>query len=211
MGRLIVMGASAGGLDALKVVLGQLPPDLPAPVLLVQHIGAYSFQLPTILSRCCAIPVRYAGQNEVLAAPVVLVAPPGLHMTVAPGPGPGPAQGYGRVRLLQGPRINYAIPAIDPLLASAAQAYGPAVVGVVLTGYLHDGAAGLQAIKACGGVAIVQDPAEAVAPDMPVSAIEAGQVDHVLPLMAIGRELAVLALDAGGGIGQVGAGLARMG
>lgn len=209
MGRLIVMGASAGGLDALKVVLGQLPPDLPAPVLLVQHIGTYSFQLPTILSRCCAIPVRYAGQNEVLAAPVVLVAPPGLHMTVAPPPGAG--QAYGRVRLLQGPRINYALPAIDPLFASAAQAYGPAVVGVVLTGYLYDGAAGLQAIKARGGMAIVQDPAEAIAPDMPVSAIEAGHVDHVLPLMAIGRELVALALEASGGGGPVGAGLARMG
>lgn len=185
--RLVVIGASAGGLDALKRVLSALPPGFPAVVLVVMHIGARESKLPSLLRKHCALQVRHARDGELLAQPMVLVAPPDRHLIVLRD---GPV---GRLRLTSGPMENYTRPAIDPLFRSAAAAFREGVTGVVLTGYLDDGTAGLQAVKACGGTTIVQDPAGAYAPGMPASVLEHVAVDYCLKLDDIGPELARLA------------------
>ncbi|KQV86226.1 hypothetical protein ASD15_29565 [Massilia sp. Root351] len=185
--KVIVIGASAGGLDALKRVLGKLPADFPAPVLVVMHIGARESILPALLRKVCALQVRHARDGELLAQPMILVAPPDRHMMVARD---GP---IGCVRLTYGAMENYTRPAIDPLFRSAAAAYGAGATGVILTGYLDDGTAGLQAIKACGGTAVVQDPSDAFAESMPSSALERVAVDYVLKLDDIGDMLLTLA------------------
>jgi len=185
--KVVVIGASAGGLDALKRVLGKLPADFPAPVLVVMHIGARESILPALLRKVCALQVRHARDGEHLAQPMILVAPPDRHLMVERD---GP---LGCVRLTSGAMENYTRPAIDPLFRSAAAAYGPGATGVILTGYLDDGTAGLQAVKACGGIAVVQDPADAFADGMPASALEQVAVDYVLKLDDIGDTLQALA------------------
>lgn len=187
MQTIIVIGTSAGGMDALKSVLAALPPDLPAAVCLVMHIGANKSVLPEILSRAGPLPVRHARDGEPLRPGVVLVAPPDRHLLLS-NSGDLP-----HTVLSHGPKENYTRPAIDPLFRSAAAAFGARVVGVILTGYLDDGTVGLQAIKACGGTAIVQEPSDAFAPDMPASARDHVAVDLLLPLCRIGAELATLA------------------
>jgi two-component system chemotaxis response regulator CheB len=186
MQKLIVIGASAGGVSALTSVTAALPADLSATVLIVMHIGARRSLLPEILQKLCPLPVRHAEDGVVLADGEVLIAPPDHHLTVEKH------EGKVRARLWHGPKENYTRPAIDPLFRSAA-AFDGHVIGVVLTGYLDDGTAGLQAIKACGGYAIVQDPADAQVPDMPQSARAYVAVDHVLPLSQIAPLLASLA------------------
>lgn len=185
--KVVVMGASAGGVEALKRVLGALPLDFPAVVLVVMHIGARESVLPSLLRKHCALPVRHARDGELLAQPMILIAPPDRHLIVVRN---GPV---GRLHLSSGPMENYTRPAVDPLFRSAAAAFGPRVTGVVLTGYLDDGTAGLLAVKSCGGTAIVQDPAEAFAPSMPASAMEHVAVDFNLKLEDIGPELVKLA------------------
>lgn len=185
--KVVVMGASAGGVEALKRVLGALPLDFLAPVLVVMHIGARESVLPSLLRKHCALPVRHARDGELLAQPMILIAPPDRHLIVVRD---GPV---GRLQLTAGPMENYTRPAVDPLFRSAAAAFRRGVTAVVLTGYLDDGTAGLQAVKACGGTAIVQDPAEAFAPGMPASAMEHVAVDFKLKLDDIGPELARLA------------------
>jgi two-component system chemotaxis response regulator CheB len=185
--RVVVIGASAGGLEALKRVLSALPADFPAAVLVVMHIGARESELPALLRKHCPLPVRHARDGEALVRPAVLVAPPDRHLIVQRD---GAA---GRLQLSAGPMENYTRPAIDPLFRSAAAGFRRGVTGVVLTGYLDDGTAGLQAVKACGGTAIVQDPAEAFAPGMPASALASVAVDYILKLDDIGPELARLA------------------
>ncbi|CAN7394997.1 chemotaxis protein CheB [Pseudoduganella sp. LjRoot289] len=187
MDKLVVIGTSAGGVEALKRVLSALPADFPAAVLVVMHIGARESALPSLLRKYCALQVRHARDGELLAQPVVLVAPPDRHLIVVRD---GPV---GRLHLTAGPMENYTRPAVDPLFRSAAAAFRRGVTGVILTGYLDDGTAGLQAVKACGGTAIVQDPAEAFAPGMPASALENVAVDYNLKLDDIGPELARLA------------------
>ena len=181
--KVVVIGASAGGVEALKRLLSALPADFPAAVLVVMHIGARESMLPSLLRKHCALPVRHARDREVLAQPIVLVAPPDRHLIVVRD---GPA---GRVRLTSGAMENYTRPAVDPLFRSAAEAFRRGVIGVILTGFLDDGTAGLQAVKACGGTAIVQDPCEAFAPSMPASALENVAVDFNLKLDEIGPEL----------------------
>lgn len=183
MNGVVVMGASAGGVAALTGILAGLPGDFPAPILIVMHVGDHPSVLPTLLARSCALPVRHAGDGEPLGPGVVLVAPPGRHLLVERD---GDAL---RAVLTSGPRENHARPAIDPLFRSAAVACAGAAAGVILTGYLDDGVAGLAAIKACGGTAIVQDPAGATAPDMPRHAIEQVAVDRCLPLADIAGAL----------------------
>jgi two-component system chemotaxis response regulator CheB len=185
--KVVVMGTSAGGLDALKRVLGKLPADFPAVVLVVMHIGARESVLPALLRKVCALQVRHARDGELLAQPMILVAPPDRHLMVERD---GP---IGCVRLTSGAMENYTRPAIDPLFRSAAAAYGAGATGVILTGYLDDGTAGLQAIKACGGTAVVQDPADAFADSMPSSALEQVAVDYVVRLDDIGDMLLTLA------------------
>ena len=177
------MGASAGGVAALTGILAGLPGDFPAPILIVMHIGDHPSVLPTLLARRCALPVRHAADGESLGPGMVLVAPPGRHLLVGRD---GEAL---RAMLTRGPRENHSRPAIDPLFRSAAVACAGAAAGVILTGYLDDGVAGLAAIKECGGTAIVQDPADAMAPDMPRHAIDQVAVDRCLPLDGIAGAL----------------------
>lgn len=165
--NIIVIGASAGGIPALSLLISGLPANLNAAVFVVLHVGTSS-HLPEILSRVSRLPVAHAVDGEPIRPGTVYVAPPDVHLILDGG----------CVRLVRGPKENFTRPAIDPLFRSAALAFGPRVVGVVLTGLLRDGTAGLLAIKDRGGIAIVQDPREELAPSMPESAIARVAVDH---------------------------------
>ncbi|WP_051391141.1 chemotaxis protein CheB [Paraburkholderia mimosarum] len=185
-GRIIVIGASYGGIEALSLLVGQLPPTFPAPVFIVQHLGAGSLGvLPRILSRAGSLPVAHPRHCEPIRPGRIYVAPPDHHMLVR--------KGY--VALSLGPRENRFRPAVDPLFRSAALAYGPAVVGVILTGHLDDGTAGLMAIKDQRGTAVVQEPREATAPSMHASALANVTVDHRCSVAEMGALLVMLAND----------------
>ncbi|PHV32527.1 chemotaxis protein CheB [Janthinobacterium sp. BJB312] len=187
METLIVMGASVGGVSALSTIFAALPANFPAAILAVMHVGARNSVLHEILGKTSALPVRFAEEREPVRAGRILLAPPDRHMLVAN------LAGQATVELTRGPKENHTRPAIDPLFRSAAAAFGPKVVGVILSGYLDDGTAGLQAIKACGGRALVQEPQDAVAPSMPQSAIDYAEVDWRLPAAEIGPALLALA------------------
>jgi two-component system chemotaxis response regulator CheB len=187
MDRLVVLGASAGAVDALHTIFTALPPDFPAAMLVVRHIGPRNCGLPAVLARSSRLPVRHATDGETVVRPAILVAPPDHHLMVRTR---APLQ----VALTHGPTENYTRPAIDPLFRSAAEIFGPLVTGVLLTGYLDDGSVGLKAIKACGGTTVVQDPHDAYAPDMPANALHNVAIDYALPLDGIGPLLARLAM-----------------
>src|SRR5918995_987625 len=173
---IIVMGASAGGLSAFNRIIKQLPEDSNATVFIVWHVSPYSTSiLPEILNRAGKLKSKHPKDGEPIELGKIYIAPPDHHLLLEPG----------RIRLTKGPRENRFRPAIDPLFRSAAQVYGPAAIGVILTGNLDDGTAGLWAIKQLGGTAIVQDPAEAMFPAMPTSALAHVRVDHTVPLAAI--------------------------
>ena len=173
MPKIVVIGGSAGSIDALKHILGALPRDFPAPILIVVHIGARESLLPSLLERSSSLPVQHAHQGGLILAGQVLVAPPDLHLTVARDG----ERSY--AHLSRAAKENHSRPAIDPLFRSAAVAYGADAIGVVLSGFLDDGTVGLQAIKARGGLAVVQDPRDAEASDMPASALEHTAADFV--------------------------------
>jgi two-component system chemotaxis response regulator CheB len=174
--RLVVIGASAGGIEALRVIAAGLPRDFPAAICVVVHTGADSpAMLDSILSRHGTLPAVSAKSMMRLEEGRIYVAPPDHHLLVEPG----------TLRVTKGPKENRFRPAIDPLFGSAAQAYGPAAVGVVLTGNLDDGTAGLGAIKRLGGIAIVQDPADAMYPSMPRNAAKYVDVDYSVALSDI--------------------------
>jgi two-component system chemotaxis response regulator CheB len=173
---IVAMGASAGGLAAFRTVLGDLPADLPAAVFVVLHVRQRTGLLAQVLRRFSALPVHEALDGEPIRAGHVYVAKPDHHLLL----------GALGVRVLRGPKQNRSRPAIDPLFRSAAAAFGPRVIGVILTGNLHDGTSGLQAVKHRGGIALVQEPEEAAFPGMPRSAVDHVDVDQRLPLAAIG-------------------------
>lgn len=187
MSKIVVIGGSAGALDSLKLIFSMLPHDFPAAILIVTHIGSHRSMLPEILGRHAAMPVRHAIDGEPIIPGRVLVAPPDEHLVVV--------RNGERVytRLVHGPKENNSRPAIDPLFRSAATASGPNAIAVVLSGYLDDGTVGSQAVKACGGVVVVQNPAEAEASDMPSSALKYVDVDRVLGVGEIGPALLELA------------------
>lgn len=187
MHKLILIGASAGGLRALTRITSILPATLDATILIVMHIGARRSLLPELLQKSCALPVKHAYHNQPLVAGQVLIAPPDRHLTVTHIDGCPVAQ------LWHGPKENFTRPAIDPLFRSAAAAFDRYVIAVILTGYLDDGTAGLHAVKACGGYAIVQDPQDAEVPDMPANAINQVAVDQILRVDEIGPALMALA------------------
>jgi two-component system, chemotaxis family, protein-glutamate methylesterase/glutaminase len=171
----IVIGASAGGVAALLELAAALPHDLHAVVGMVLHVGSRDSILPELLAARGRMRAIHPQDGQVLSEGTIYVAPPDQHMLFEAD----------RVRLSRGARENHARPAIDPLFRSAALSWRERAVGVVLTGDLDDGTAGLAAIKQCGGTAIVQDPATAVQPSMPASALQNVAVDHCLPLAEI--------------------------
>ena len=171
--QIVVIGTSAGGIEALRTLVAALPADFGSPVCIVMHMAPQSpGVLHEILARSAKLPVSCASNLERLQPGHIYVSPPNVHLLVEPG----------TVRLSKGPRENRFRPAVDPLFRSAAQVYGPGAIGVILTGNLDDGTAGLDAIKRLGGKAVVQDPADAMFPSMPLSAIQHVAVDHVVPL-----------------------------
>lgn len=171
--HIVTIGASAGGIDALRTVMAGLPADFPAAVFVVLHLGPESpGVLPQLLDRAGPLPVVHARDHARFSPGHVYVAPPDRHLVLEPGV----------MRVTGGPRENRFRPAIDPLFRSAAQVYGPRVIGVILTGNLDDGTAGLWAVKQMGGIAVVQDPEDALFPSMPASAIDHVPVDHIVPL-----------------------------
>jgi two-component system chemotaxis response regulator CheB len=183
---IVVIGASAGGVEALSEIAAALPADLAAAVFCVLHLPATGVSaLPLILSRAGPLPAEHPWDGEPILPGRIYVAPPDLHMMVEGG----------TIRLVRGPRENRHRPAVDPLFRRAALHYGERAIGVVLTGSLDDGTAGLLEIKRQGGFAIVQDPDDALFRGMPESACRTVQVDRCLPLLAIGP--AIVQLVAG--------------
>ena len=173
---IIVVGASAGGIETLRTVARGLPADLPAAVFVVVHVapGAISL-LPQILGHAGPLPAGAAVDGAAIEPGRIYVAIPGSHLLVD----------HGRMRVVRGPRENRMRPSVDVLFRSAACAYGPRTVGVVLSGSLNDGAAGTRAIKQRGGLVVVQDPEDAAFQDMPRAALEAGPVDHCVPVASM--------------------------
>ena len=181
---IIVIGASAGGVDALPRLIASLPVKLPASVFVVLHIPAQGPDLlPSIIRRTALLSVSHVVDGESVRKGHVYVAPPDHHLQIDGA----------RIRLSRGPRENFHRPSIDALFRSAAESYGPRVVGVVLTGNLDDGTAGLHAVKSAGGLAIVQDPKDALVPAMPQSALRNVKVNHCVPLPEIAPLLVQLA------------------
>ena len=173
---IVVVGASAGGVQALAEFASHLSADLPAAIFIVLHMPAYGRSvLPDILNRRGPLPAVHPENGEAIQTGRIYVARPDYHLLVRAG----------RILLTRGPAENNHRPAVDALFRSAARAYGPRVTGIVLSGTLDDGTAGLQAIKTRGGAALVQDPDEAMFAGMPRSALENVAVDAVLPVAAL--------------------------
>jgi len=171
---IIVVGTSAGGVDALAQLARGLPPGFPASVFVVCHVSPEGRSiLPDILSRAGPLLASHAVNGERFVPGHIYVAPPDHHLLLT---------AHGRTRLTRDARENHHRPAVDPLFRSAAKHYGPRVIGVILTGGLSDGAAGLIAVRAAGGFAVVQDPADAVVASMPQSATELAGADRVVPV-----------------------------
>lgn len=190
----ICIGGSAGATGPLRTILRDLPSDLQASVFVVLHIPSRSLGILTsAASAVSQLPVRAAVDGMSIEPGTVYIAVPDRHLIIA----------HGQLRLGRGPRENMARPAIDPLFRSAAAAFGPRVIGVVLSGLLNDGASGLEAIKRCGGLAIVQDPDDAVAAEMPRSALKATEVDYAIESVRIGDVLSDLVTQPAGPGGPV--------
>lgn len=170
--NIIVIGASAGGFEALKKIVAGLPPDFAASVFVVWHMAAdIRGVLPQVLNRAETVPAAHAVDNEMIAPNRIYVAPPDHHLLVE----------RDRVRVARGPKENRFRPAVDPLFRSAAYAYGARVIGVVLSGALDDGTAGLWMIKQRGGLAVVQAPWDAEVPSMPENAMREVEIDYSVP------------------------------
>ena len=177
---IIVIGASAGGIQALTTLVAGLPRDFPASLLVVVHIPPYAIsRLPEILSRSGPLPAAHARHGEAIEPGRIYIAPPDRHLLVRSG----------WIELSRGPRENHCRPAIDPLFRTAARVYGARVIGIILSGALYDGSMGLLAIKTRGGMAIVQDPQEAIVDSMPRRAIERVEAEHVLPVAEMAAAL----------------------
>jgi len=182
---IVVIGASSGGVAALMALVQTLPADFPAPIFVVQHVGADAQSiLPQLLDRVSSLAAKHAQDGEAFAAGTIYVAPPDHHLLLEGD----------RILVKRGPKENRFRPSIDALFRSAAYSYGPRVIGVVLTGYLDDGTSGLWSLQRLGGVAVVQDPQDAESPAMPANALGYVEADHVVPLAELGSLLVQLTL-----------------
>jgi len=173
---IIVLAASAGGVDALRGIVRVLPTHFPAALFVVLHIGPNRSMLPALLSQAGPLPASHPADGQEIVPGHIYVAPPDHHMLLTPG----------FIHLDTGPKIHFTRPAADPLFQSAALAYGARVVGVVLSGSGGDGAAGLRDIKARGGISIVQEPDQAEIPGMPLQAIKEDDPDYCRRIAEIG-------------------------
>lgn len=191
---IIVIGGSAGSHAPLRRIMADLPQNLPAAVFVATHVpSGSSGYLADALESAGPLPVSTAADGQPVERGRVYTAVPDRHLLLADG----------IMRLGDGPRENMSRPAIDPLFRSAALAYGPRAIGVILSGLLNDGASGLAAIKDCGGTAIVQHPLDAHADQMPLAALEATNVDEVAPSDQLGHLLAKIAgTEAGNAVRQ---------
>ena len=179
----VVVGASAGGVEALRRLIARLPEDLDASVFVVLHLPTNAHSaLPQILERAGRLPVHHAIDGEEPVPGMIYVAPPDAHLILHKR----------QMSLLHGPTENGHRPAIDPLFRSAAASYGPRVIGVILSGALDDGSAGLLAVSRAGGITMVQSPSDALYPSMPISALDAVPVDVVADVDELGDLLTEL-------------------
>lgn len=176
---LVVIGASAGGVSALRTLVARFEPDFPAAICIVLHVGAHTSRLPELLSLSGPLPARHAADGDMLRPGQILVAPPDHHLLIY----------RDHVRVTRGPKENHTRPAIDPLFRSAALSHGARAIAVVLTGRLDDGSAGVQAIRDCGGRVVVQDPGSSEGPEMPVAALRVVEADRCVPLDAMAANL----------------------
>ena len=184
--RAVVVGGSAGGFEAVAATLGALPPDFPLPVLVVQHLHASDGgRFAEHLGRAIPLPVVEPCDKEPIECGRAYTAPANYHMLV---------ERDGTISLSIDARVNWSRPAIDVLFESAARAWSGKVIAVVLSGANRDGAEGMRAVRAAGGMTFAQNPETAASPTMPQAAIEAGVVDEVLGAVKIGRRLVQLAM-----------------
>lgn len=181
---IVVVGASAGGVEALRLLVSGLPVEFDATLFVTLHIGARPSILDSILSRAGPLPAKRPKDGEQIERGTIYVAPPDYHMLVA----------QGHIRLSHGPKENRTRPAINPMFRSAAHNYRGRVTGIILSGTLDDGVAGLAEIKRCGGIAVVQDPETAQFPDLPSNATNHVDVDYVVPARDMGTLIARLAI-----------------
>jgi two-component system chemotaxis response regulator CheB len=181
---IIVVGASAGGVTALTKLVAGLPSSLQASLFVVLHLAPWQpSNLPEILSGSGPLPAFHPKAGQKIEPGKIYVASPDLHLVIEDG----------CVRSWRGPKENGHRPSINPLFRSAAVAYGPRVTGVILSGYLDDGSAGLWWVKRYGGVAVVQDPKEARFPEMPMAAMDYVKVDYVVGIEGMAALLTALA------------------
>lgn len=179
---LITVAASAQGVAELIELCSQLPRDLPAAVLVVAHIGRHPSALPALLTKLGSLVAVHPVDGEVIRTGTVYVAPPDRHMLVEGD----------HIQLTTGPKEHHTRPAADPLFCSAARYHGRRTVGVVLSGFLDDGTAGLRAIHAAGGLTVIRDPRSALVPDMPQAALQGVPIDHCVPLAKLASLLVAL-------------------
>jgi two-component system, chemotaxis family, protein-glutamate methylesterase/glutaminase len=177
---IIVVGASAGGVEALQNFVRALPPNFPGSIFITLHFPENGTSvMPRILSRAGPLPAVHAANGESIVPGRIYIAPPDNHLLLTT---------HG-LRVVRGPKENGHRPAVDPMFRSAAVAFGPRVIGVVLSGSLDDGTSGLAAIKRRGGLALVQDPQDALYASMPQSAIDHVKVDRVAAIKHLSRTL----------------------
>jgi two-component system chemotaxis response regulator CheB len=182
MCKMVAIAASAGGVEAVRRIVAVLPFPCASSFFVVVHIGKHPGHLPAVLNMVSKLPASYGQNGTLIESGHIYVAPPDHHMLVHAG----------GLWLNQSPNVHYTRPAADPLFRSVAEAYGDKAVGVVLSGMGDDGASGLRSIKERGGLAIVEDPAEAPYPAMPEAALAAVKPDLCLSLQGIGEYLAAL-------------------
>jgi two-component system chemotaxis response regulator CheB len=182
--EIIVIGASAGGVEALQTLVSTIPAEIPAALFVVLHMPSWTRSaLPHVLARSGMLPASHARHNELIEHGKIYVAPPDYHLLVEKQ----------RTVLWRGPKENLHRPAVNALFRSAAVAYGEHVIGVILTGALEDGSTGLWWVRRYGGAAIVQDPEEALFPDMPRAALEHVDSAYIARLPEMGTLLNHLA------------------
>ena len=185
----LAIGTSAGGIEALRFLAGEFTRDFPASVVVTIHLSnQFRSELDAILTQAGPLPAGFAVDGEKLERSRIYIAPAERHLIVESG----------HLRLGSGPRENNARPALDPLFRSAALCCGPRTVGAVLTGTLGDGAAGLLALKQCGGITVVQEPGDAAFPEMPATALARAHPDHVVSLAGMPKLFERLARQPAG-------------